>query len=34
VHALIARADPMPPLPADLGLDRLEIAVPIAFNLQ
>lgn len=32
--ALLARAEPLPAIPPSLGADRLEIAVPIRFDLQ
>ena len=34
VEAMIARADPLPPIPGTFGEDRLEISVPIAFVLR
>ena len=34
VGEMIERAAPMPPLPPDMGQDRLEIVVPIAFFLR
>ena len=34
VRDMIARADPMPPIPPELAMDRLQLTVPIAFSLR
>jgi protein TonB len=34
VAAMIQRADPVPPLPADMHEDRLTLIVPVRFNLK
>ena len=34
VLAMVARADPMPPIPRDMGRNSLAIVVPVAFTLR
>lgn len=34
VLAMVARADPMPPIPGDMGRSSLSIVVPVAFTLR
>ena len=32
--AVIARSDPMPPIPSELGEDKMEFELPVEFNLR
>jgi protein TonB len=32
--AMLGRADPVPPIPADMDRDRMEIIVPVVFDLK
>lgn len=34
VVAMIQRASPLPPIPSDMGTDRLEVVVPVPFVLR
>lgn len=33
-ESMIERASPLPPIPADLGRDRLEVTLPVRFALR
>ena len=34
IEAMVAAADPLPPIPAELGVERLQLTVPVAFRLR
>jgi protein TonB len=34
VERMIARAQPLPAIPADMNQDRLELVLPVSFNLR
>ena len=34
VEEMVARASPLPPIPAELGIGRLELTLPVEFRIR